>query len=125
MLVDAIKEFLEVEPQTEGLVYPEKHKVFYYKSEKLKYEILLDLEEKSISISADFEHPFGGRSLYEISVEFDRVLIETEPEFYGNRKILVCRKDYPKAENFKTLMIMKWDSNELSVWPNYYRLVDY
>jgi hypothetical protein len=121
MPVNVIKEFLGVEPQLEGLVSPEKHKVFYYKSEKLKYEIWLDIEEKNINISADFEVPFGGRSLYEISVEFDRLMIETEPEFYGNRKILVCRKDYPNAENFKTLMIMKWDSNELSVWPNYYR----
>jgi hypothetical protein len=120
MSVDAIKDFLGIEPQLEGVVSPEIHKPFYYESEKLKYQINLDLKEKNISISADFEFPFGQNSLYEIYVEFDRIQIEKESKAYGERKILVCRKDYPNAENFKTLMIIKWDDNELSVWPSYY-----
>lgn len=122
MPVDVIKEFLGVEPQLEGVVKPDKYKPFYYESKNLKYEIALDIEEKSMSISADFELPFGYRSLYEIYVEFDRIQIEKEPTPYGDRKILVCRKDYPNAENFKTLMIIKWDDNELSVWPSCHKL---
>ena len=105
MSVEIIQEFLGVSPHQDGVLYPEKHKFFRYISDKLKYDIYLDLEEKSISISAAFEEPFGDNSLYEISVEFDKVQIETEPEFYGDRKILVSRKDYPNAENFKTLMM--------------------
>ena len=121
MSVEIIQEFLGVSPHQDGVLYPEKHKFFRYISDKLKYDIYLDLEEKSISISAAFEEPFGYNSLYEISVEFDKVQIETEPEFYGDRKILVSRKDYPNAENFKTLMIIKWNDGELSVWPSYFK----
>lgn len=120
MPVDTIKEFLGVEPQLQGLVRPEILKDFFYESNNLKYEIFLDIEKKIFSISADFNLPFGYSSLYEIYVEFDRIKIEKEPTPYGDRKILVCRKDYPNAENFKTLMIIKWDDKELSVWPNYY-----
>jgi len=121
MPVEVIQEFLGVSPLLDGVVSPEKHKPFHYLSEKLKYDLYLDLEEKSISISAAFEEPFGYNSLYEISVEFDKVQIETEPQFYGEKKILICRKNYPNAENFKTLMIIKWDDGELSVWPSYYK----
>ena len=121
MPVEVIQEFLGVGPLLDAVVCPEKHKPFHYSSEKLKYDLYLDLEEKSISISAAFEEPFGYNSLYEISVEFDRVQLETEPNFYGDRKILVCRKDYPNAENFKTLMIIRWDDGELSVWPSYFK----
>ena len=121
MTVEVIQEFLGVEPLLDGVVSPEKHKPFHYSSDKLKYDMHLNLEEKSISISAAFEEPFGYNSLYEISVEFDKVELETEPKFYGNRKILVCRKDYPNAENFKTLMIIRWDDGELSVWPSYFK----
>ena len=121
MPVEVIQEFLGVEPLLDGVISPEKHKPFHYSSDKLKYDMHLNLEEKSISISAAFEEPFGYNSLYEISVEFDKVELETEPKFYGDRKILVCRKDYPNAENFKTLMIIRWDDGELSVWPSYFK----
>ena len=121
MPVEVIEEFLGVGPLLNGVVSPEKHKPFHYSSERLKYDIYLDLEEKNISISAAFEESFGYNSLYEISVEFDKVQLETEPKFYGERKILVCRKDYPNTKNFKTLMIIKWDDGELSIWPSYYK----
>ncbi len=121
MPVEIFKEFLGITPLLDGVINPEKHKPFHYSSERLKYEIYLDLEEKSISISAAFEQPFGYNSLYEISVEFDKVLLETESKLYGERKILVCRKNFPNAENFKTLMIIKWDDGELSVWPSHFK----
>lgn len=121
MPAEVVQEFLGVSPLLDGVVNPEIHKPFHYSSDKLKYDMYLDLEEKSIRISAAFEEPFGYNSLYEISVEFDKVQIETEPKFYGDRKILVCRKDYPNAENFKTLMIVRWDDGELSVWPSYFK----
>ena len=41
------------------------------------------------------------------------------PCFYGDKKILVCRKDFDFEKNMKTLMIMRWPNNELLVWPNY------
>lgn len=119
MPVDEIKEFLGVEPILEGVVNPKQFKPFHYESKKLKYEFHLNIEDKCLHVSADFEVPFGYKSLYEIAVEYDRINIETEPEFYGQQKILVCRKDYPEFTDFKTLMIMKWDDGELSVWPNY------
>ncbi len=119
MPVDIIKEFLGVEPVLEGVTDPEQHKFFRYESERLRYEIHLNLEGNNLHISADFEYPFGFKSLYEIAVEYDRINIETESEFYDNQKVLVCRKDFPDVNNFKTLMIMKWGNAELSVWPNY------
>ncbi|GEM_PF-3175540 len=119
MPVDIIKEFLGVEPTVEGVIDPEQLLTFRYESERLIYDLHLNLNEKYLSISADFEYPFGFKSLYEIAVEYDRINIETDSEIYDNQKILVCRKDYPEFNNFKTMMIMKWGNADLSVWPNY------
>jgi len=116
--MDSITEFLGCEPIEEGLSEPDKMQYYYYEGEKLKYEIYINLEDKYLTLGADFNFPFGGNSLFEVAVDFDRINIETEPKCYGEQKILVCRKDYPEFENFKTLMIMKWENRELSVWPN-------
>lgn len=118
MAVKSIEEFLEVKHDTDGMVDPDSNKHFSYFSEKLKYEIWLNLKERSISISADFNMPFGYSSLVEVSAKFDQIKIETEDEFYGDQKILVCRKNYEDYPNFKTLMIMRWPNGELSIWPN-------
>tara|TARA_R110002096_G_scaffold434898_1_gene658641 strand:+ start:3699 stop:4088 length:390 start_codon:yes stop_codon:yes gene_type:complete len=122
MSVTAIKDFLGIEPITEGVVNPESVFPFFLQSKSLRYELTVDIGEKVVSVSAHPELPFGYNSLFEIHVEFDRIQIELEPEFYGDQKILVCRKDYPEEKNFKTLMIMKWDDGELSIWPSYVRL---
>jgi hypothetical protein len=79
----------------------------------------VNIEENTFSISGDFDLPFGYDSIFEIYVEWDRICLETEPLFYGDKKILACRKDYDFEKNLKTLMIMRWPNNELSVWPNY------
>ena len=118
MEVEAITEFLGVEESPEGVIEPDRYKHFYYNSDRLKYWIILDLEDKLFSISADFTDPFGGCSLFEIAVPWDRISIETEPKYYGDQKILVCRKNIVKNENHKILMLMKWPNGELSVWPN-------
>ncbi len=115
----SVTEFFGCEPIQEGLTDPVNNECYMYESEKLKYEIHISLIDKLFFISGDFTLPFGGNSLFEICVEFDRVNLETEPKAYGEQKILVCRKDYPEFNNFKTLMVMKWENSELSVWPNY------
>ena len=122
MSVEAIKDFLGIEPMMDGVVNPDSLFPFFLQSKTLGYELSVDIGEKVFSVSAHPELPFGYNSLFEIHVEFDRLQIELEPEFYGDQKILVCRKDYPEEENFKTLMIMKWDDGELSIWPSYVRL---
>ena len=122
MSVAAITDFLGIEPMTEGVVNPGSLFPFFLQSKTLRYELSVDIEEKVFSVSAHSELPFGYNSVFEIHVEFDRIQIELEPEFYGDQKILVCRKDYPEEENFKTLMIMKWNDGELSIWPSYVRL---
>lgn len=114
----AIEEFLGVEPDQEGVVSPERHICFYYKGEKLNYAIFIDLEEKLLSIGGGFNEPFGYDSVFEVAVECDRVVIEIEPQFYGDQQILVCRKSYPEFENYKTLMVMRWPNGELSIWPS-------
>lgn len=114
----AIEEFLGVKPNQEGVVLPQKHICFYYQGEKLNYSIFLDVEEKLISVGAGFTEPFGHDSIFEVAVEWDTVEIETEPQFYGDQPILVFRKDYPEFKNYKTLMVMRWPSGELSVWPS-------
>lgn len=116
--IKAISEFLGCSPIDEGVVDPLNNKFFRYEGEKLIYDIWVNFEDKYISVSGDHEDPFCYKSLFEISAEFDRIQIETEPEFYKDQKILVCRKDYKNFNNFKTLMIMKWNNSELSIWPN-------
>ncbi len=116
----AITQFLGCEPETEHFDNPSRHISWYYEGANLKYELMLDRQAKTVSVSGDFMHPFSATSLYEICILYDRVAIETEPTFYGDQKILVFRKDYEGNENFKCLMIMKWGNGELSVWPNIY-----
>jgi len=115
---EAIEKFLSVKPDQDGVVSPEKHICFYFKGRNLNYAIFLDLEEKLLSVGSGFTEPFGYDSIFEVVVEWDRILIETEPECYGDQEILVCRKDYPEFENYKTLMVMKWPNGELSIWPS-------
>ncbi len=101
-----------------GVVDPDRMKIFRFEAGRLQYEIDVDLEGNTFSISGDFTNPFAFNSLFEIYVPFDRIAIETESRFYGDQKILVCRKDYPNRPNFKTLMVIKWPDSELSVWPS-------
>ena len=89
-----------------------------YGGPNIRYSLIVDTRTRTFSISGDPKHPFGFSSLFEIGVQFDRVALETEPMFYGDRKILVFRKDYESHKNFKNMMIMKWPEGELSVWPN-------
>ena len=89
---------------------------FDFEGGSLKYRAIFNPKDKVISVSGDLNIPFGGCSLYEMYLPFDRCAIETEPRFYGERKQLVFRKDYADAPNYKTLMIMKWDEGEYSVW---------
>jgi len=118
MSITAITEFLGCEPIEEGVIEPDRNKSYYYKSEKLLYALHVNVEEKTFSVSGDFEQPFGFSSLFEVYVEWDSINIETEPECYGDQQILVCRKDYASSPDHKTLMIMKWPNGELSIWPS-------
>ena len=118
-VIETITNFLGLEPESENIQKPSgTYYSFFYIGIKLKFGLLLDLENKILSISADFDYPFDFSSLFEINVEWDRISIEYEPQFYTNQKILVCRKDYESENNFKTLMIVKWRDGELSIWPN-------
>lgn len=103
----AIEEFLGVKPDQDGVVHPDRHVCFYYQGPKLNYAIFLDLEERLFSIGGGFNEPFGFDSIFEVAVEWDAISIETEPQCYGDQKILVCRKSYPEFQNYKTLMVMK------------------
>jgi len=114
---DAISEYFSCEPQTEHFTDPSRYVSWYYEGERLKYELIIDKKAKTVSVSGDFVMPWSSASLYEVCVLFDRVALETEPQFYGDRKQLVFRKDYEGNESFISLMIMKWDNGELSVWP--------
>jgi len=117
---DEISQFFGCEPDIERSHDLSRHISWCYESKHLKYELMLDRNAKTVSVSGDYIHPFSDRSLYEICLLYDRMAIETEPEIYRDQKILVFRKDYEGEKNFKCLMIMRWDDGELSVWPNIY-----
>lgn len=117
---EAITMFLGCKPQAEHFVDPARNVSWCYEGKCLKYEVILDRKAKTVNVSGDFVHPFSATSLFEICILFDRVAIETEPLFYGDKKILVFRKDYECHKDFKCLMIMRWENGELSVWPSVY-----
>lgn len=117
---EAITTFLGVEPQSEHFIDPSRYASWSYESERLKYEFMIDRKASTISISGDFSYAFSATSLYELCILYDRVQLETEQQFYGDRPILVFRKNYEDINDFKCLMVMKWDNGELSVWPNIY-----
>ena len=123
MSIEAITNFLGCEPNQDSVFDPERDKHWYYDGENLKYWITLDTKLKIMSISGDMTEPFSYSSLYEVAVPYDKIAIETEPEFYGDQEILMFRKNYESLKNFKTMMIMKWPNGELSVWP--YNIVVY
>lgn len=116
--IEQLSQYFNCQPIVEGVVEPDRIKIFRFEAGRLRYEVTVDLVDNVFSISGDFTNPFAFNSLYEIYVSFDRIAIETESRFYGDQKILVCRKDYPSRPNFKTLMIIKWPDSELSVWPS-------
>ncbi len=98
------------------MLEPDKYVQYNYKSDRLVYGFFLNLEASVLGASADFEAPFNYACIAEVSAEFDRITIETEPEYYGDDEILVCRKDYPHQKNVATLKIKKWRNGELSFW---------
>lgn len=104
MIEEIVSNFLNRKPD-EGSVDPNRWVSFTYKSDKLTYGISIDLVEKYIAASADFNEPFAFACISEVSAEYDQIAIETEPEYYGDDEILVCRKDYENQKNIKTLMI--------------------
>lgn len=117
--IQHISEYLGCQPNDEVVVDPSKYKHYFFEASGLKYEVHIELEEqKLLAISGDFKLPFSSDSLFEVVAPFDRIAIETEPHCYGNQEILVLRKDYPGRPNFKTLMIIKWPNDKLSVWPS-------
>lgn len=116
--IQRISEYLGCQPNDDGIIESGKYKKFVFEGGGLKYEVDVQLEGKLLHISGDFAFPFAGDSLFEIAAPFDRITVETEPHCYGNQEILVCRKDYPGRQNFKTLMIIKWPNSKLSVWPS-------
>lgn len=117
---ELITKFLDVNMSNDGYVNKERRGSWVYETPELKYEFVIDRKAKSICISADPDAPFSGMSLFEVCVLFDRISIETEPQFYGDQEILVFRKDYENDPNYKVLMVMRWESNKLSIWPNNY-----
>jgi hypothetical protein len=124
-IIETITNFLGYEPENENIQkHSDTNYSIFYNGTKLKYALLLDLDNKILSVSGDIDFPFDFSSLFEISVEWDRISIEYEPQFYTDQKILVCRKDYENKNNFKTIMIVKWRNGELSVWPNLHKCKD-
>lgn len=117
---EPITTFFESQPKKEHFFDQDRYASWYHEGENIKYEMVLDKKAMTVTISGDLLIPFSDKSLYEICVLFDRVSIEKETQFYGERNILVFRKDYENNKNFKSLMIVKWDNNELSVWPSIY-----
>jgi hypothetical protein len=76
----------------EGLVKPDEYVSFTYKSKKLVYGFSLDLKEKIMGASADFNMPFNYACIAEVVAEYDQISIEHEPEFYGDDEILVWKR---------------------------------
>ncbi len=116
--IQRISDYLGCQPNQEGVTEPDKVKYFLLESGGLKYELVLELEDKRLHISDDHPSAFGADTLFEVATPFDRITVETEPHCYEDQKILVFRKDYPDRPNFKTLMIVKWPNSKLSVWPS-------
>ena len=90
MSIQSIIEFLGCEPNQEGIIEPNNLINFEYKGEKLLYQIHVNIEEKTFSISGDFNLPFGYNSVFEVYVEWDRISLETESCFYGDKKFWHC-----------------------------------
>ena len=119
MTIETISEFLGVD--VDDVISSNGHYYTWsYNGPKLKYQMSLDTKTKNLAVSADPEYPFGFESLVEVVVNFDQLNIETEEQFYGKQKILVARRNHPKDSNYKVLMVVKWPSGELSIWPQTY-----
>lgn len=117
MNLSAVAEFFG-EPNQDGVVDPERYICFDHRGAKLCYELIFDMTEHSVAVSADTITPFCARSLFEIIVPCDHVQIGREPEIYGDRKQLVfglCNQD---STFIRSLMIMMWDNGDLSIWPD-------
>ena len=116
-VVETIQQYLDVPPnENMEVVEPNANKWFNYKFENLYYSIVLELNQKIVSISIDESSPFGKNSIFESNVYFETVYISTEPQFYGNQEILYFSSPTKQFPKFITLQIVKWPSGKLSIW---------
>jgi hypothetical protein len=106
-----ITKFLSAPPLKEGAVDPINNLIYYHKGEKYQYMILVNLVDKNVQISGDYDSPFGARSLFESYANYETAAIEFE-KGYGDRMQLVFRD----LKNNILIMVMMWDNKDLSVW---------
>jgi hypothetical protein len=85
-----ITQFLSFPPLKEGAVDPINNLTYFHKGEKYQYMILVSIVDKLVHISGDYDSPFGARSLFESSANYETAAIEYETG-YGDRKQLVFR----------------------------------
>ncbi len=84
--------------------------------ERLKYELIIDGELQTVSISGDDEKPFGPDSLFEITVPCDSI-IACKDRYYPDQTGLIFWYGDTSQRHNQTMHLLKRPDGDLKVWP--------
>jgi hypothetical protein len=88
-----------------------------YAGAVLRYAIMLILDRDLVLISGDTSHPFGGDSMYEISIPCTEI-VEGPDGYHPGQVCLSFYYGDPSLQSNRQMTIMKRPDGELKVWPS-------
>ena len=89
-----------------------------YAGPALKYTILLNIDQDSVSISGDTIQPFGAHSMYEIYVPCTEILAVPDPYRPEQTSLSFYYGETESYDN-RHMTVMKRPDGELKVWPSF------
>ncbi len=92
--------------------------IYEYSAHLLKYVVMIHLDNEFVAISGDPVTPFGGDSLYEVSVPADHITVLTD-EYCKERRYLAFSYGKESDPNHRTMSLRKKQDGELKVWTSY------
>lgn len=104
-------EFTQLAESTDKIIWID------YAGPVLRYRIMLHIDRDVVLVSGDTVHPFGGDSMYEISIPCSEIV--GGPDGYHPGQI--CLSFYygdPSLQANRQMTIMKRPDGELKVWPS-------
>ena len=91
---------------------------FDYRSQLLRYCLIIEPDPGRAAISANTTNPFGGDSLYEFYVACDQIWLESSD--FG--PVLTFGRGTGRDYASWTMTVRKRDDGELVVWPRDFRV---
>ncbi|MGV3772688.1 MAG: hypothetical protein ACO1QB_07285 [Verrucomicrobiales bacterium] len=114
---DAVAEFFGCVPDLCKTEDGKRYYFFDYSAQLLKYQLIVGVDTKLVSISGDTERPFGAFSIYEFNVPSDAIQAGIMTTRFEGSSEQYLSFTYGSGEQNLRMMIIKRPDGELIVWP--------